>query len=166
MKALLGALTVLVLMIGAPLAYAYFPPQINTAPIAKNQTAALISGLELGQDDARDTCNHPDGCHWVILMRGNGFINQTQDFIRGYVHGFCSDPSVAGGGGSDAEQADITCDDGPNGARWALPGSLDGNNTTFWTPTGQDYQDARNHDYCLHNHPEDDLRLCVQKVTD
>jgi hypothetical protein len=61
---------------------------------------------------------------------------QTQEFIRGYVLGFCSTPENAGGGETDAEQADIRCDDGPNGARWAEPGSLDGNNTTFWTPSG------------------------------
>ena len=63
-------------------------------------------------------------------MRGHGFINQTQEFIKGYVYGFCGTPENAGGGGSDAEQADIrSCDDGPNGVRWATPGSLDDNNT-------------------------------------
>ena len=86
---------------------------------------------ECGTKDARIIF---DGCHWWILMRGHGFINQTQEFIKGYYYGFCSDPSEAGGGGSDAEQADIRCDDGPNGVRWALPGSLDHNNTRFWTP--------------------------------
>lgn len=30
---------------------------------------------------------------------------------------------------------DIRCDDGPNGIRYALPGSLDDNNTSFWTPS-------------------------------
>jgi hypothetical protein len=67
-------------------------------------------------------------------MRGNGFINQTRQFIEGYINGWCSDPKYAGGGGSDAEQADFNCDDGPNSARWALPGSVDSNNTIFWTP--------------------------------
>jgi hypothetical protein len=112
------------------------PYQIYTAPQSKNATADFISGLEHGKTDVKDDCNHSDGCHWWILIRGNGFIYQTQDFIRGYVYGFCSDPSMGTGGGRalHAEQADITCDDGPNGARWALPGSLDSNNTTFWTP--------------------------------
>ena len=142
MKAIIGTLTVLVLMIGAlvfPMekqqsALASYAAQLGTAPHAKDWHADILSGLAHGKADGKDNCYHPDGCHWWILMRGNGFINQTQEFIKGYVHGFCSDPENAGGGGSDAEQADITCDEGPNGARWATPGSLDSNNTTFWSP--------------------------------
>ena len=131
MKALVGAVAIVVLMIGAQSVYA---AELKDAPFSKHPMADIISGLAIGAQDAKDGCDHPDGCHWWILMRGNGFINQTQEFIRGYVHGFCSTPDNAGGGGSDAEQADIRCDKGPEGAAWALPGSLDDNNTTFWTP--------------------------------
>ena len=129
--AALGVLAMLVLMLCAQLAFA---AELKDAPFSKHPEADILSGLAHGAQDAKDSCNHPDGCHWWILMRGHGFINQTQEFIKGYYHGFCSDPSEASGGGSDAEQADIRCDDGPNGVRWAEPGSLDDNNTTFWTP--------------------------------
>ncbi len=69
-------------------------------------------------------------------MRGHGFINQTQEFIEGYCTWLLYNVRECTlVGGSDAEQADIkSCDDGPNGVRWAEPGSLDDNNTTFWTP--------------------------------
>ena len=118
-------------MIGAPLVYAF---ELKDAPFSKQPTADLLSGLEHGKADVKDGRNHPDELRSVDLMRGHGFINQTQEFIKGYYYGFCSDPSEASGGGSEAEQADIRCDDGPNGVRWAEPGSLDDNNTTFWTP--------------------------------
>jgi hypothetical protein len=118
-------------MIGAPSAYAQ---TLDKAPLSKHPTSDLLAGLAIGAQDAKDNCDHPDGCHEWILMRGHGFINQTQEFIRGYVYGFCSNPRFANGGGSDAEQADIRCDDGPNGVRWALPGTPDCNNTTFWSP--------------------------------
>jgi hypothetical protein len=64
-------------------------------------------------------------------MRGNGFVNQTQDFVRGYIRGFCSDPSEAGGGGSDADQAAFRCDKGPEDAGWE-PGKIP--DSEFWTP--------------------------------
>ena len=132
MKIVISALVaIVVLMIGAQSAYA---AELKDAPFSKHPMADIILGLAIGKADAEAGCNYPDGCHWWILMRGNGFINQTQEFIRGYVLGFCSNPEYAGGAGSDAEQADIRCDEGPNGARWATPGSLDSNNTTFWTP--------------------------------
>lgn len=134
MKIVISVVAILVLMIGAQLAFAVADmPQLYTAPFSKQPEADILSGLAHGAQDAKDSCNHPDGCHWWILMRGHGFINQTQEFIKGYVYGFCSNPTNIGGG-SDAEQADIRCDDGPNGVRWAEPGSLDDNNTTFWTP--------------------------------
>ncbi len=76
------------LMIGAQTAFA---AELKDAPFSKHPMADIISGLAIGAQDAKDSCYHPDGCHWWILMRGHG-------------------------------------------ARWATPGSLDGNNTTFWTP--------------------------------
>ena len=135
MKAVISAVAVLVLMIGAQSAFAVTDlPQLYAAPISKHPEADILSGLAHGAHDAKVICNNPVRCdHW-ITMRGHGFINQTQEFIKGYVHGFCSDPMFASGGGSDAEQADIRCDKGPEGVAWALPGSLDDNNTTFTTP--------------------------------
>ena len=67
-------------------------------------------------------------------MRGHGFINQTQEFIKGYINGFCGDPKYAGGGGSEAEQETFDCDYGPMSAAWLLPGDPDNNNTTYTTP--------------------------------
>jgi hypothetical protein len=131
MKVIIGAVVMVVLMIGAQSAFA---AQLGDAPFSKHPMADVLSGLAIGAQDAKDSCDHPDGCHMWILMRGHGFINQTQEFIRGYVHGFCSKPEFALGGGSDAEQADIRCDKGPEAASWASPGSLDSANTKFWTP--------------------------------
>ncbi len=131
MKIILSVITIS-LMIGAQSAYA---AELKDAPFSKHPMADVISGLAIGAQDAKAGCNYPDVCHWWILMRGHGFIDQTQEFIEGYVHGFCGMPENARGGGSDAEQADIkSCDDEPKGVRWAEPGSLDDNNTTFWTP--------------------------------
>jgi hypothetical protein len=118
-------------MIGAPNVYAQ---TIYNATISKHPEQDILSGLEHGKADASITCEHFYKCNNWILMRGHGFINQTQEFIRGYIHGFCSNPEFAGGGGSEAEQADFNCDDGPNGVRYALPGSLDDNNTAYVTP--------------------------------
>jgi len=111
-----------------------FAAELKDALFSKHPQADILSGLAHGAQDAKDSCNHPDGCHWWILMRSHGFINQTQEFIKGYYYGFCSNPKFADGGGRDAEQADIRCDDGTYGVHWAEPGSLDDNNTTFWTP--------------------------------
>ena len=139
MKIVLGVIAVVVLLIGASVfpmekQQSAYAAELKDAPLSKHPRADIIAGLAIGKADAEAGCNYPDGCHMWIFMRGNGFINQTQEFIRGYVHGFCSTPEFAGGGGSDAEQADIRCDKGPEAAAWATPGSLDTNNTTFWTP--------------------------------
>jgi hypothetical protein len=131
MKTIILSAVVICLMTGAQSAFAL---DLSNATFSKHPMVDIISGLALGAQDAKDSCVHPDGCHWWILMRGHGFINQTQEFIKGYVHGFWSTPENALGGGSDAEQADIRCDKGPEGAAWASPGSLDDNNTTYWTP--------------------------------
>ena len=130
-KPLMLVIALMILTIGAQSAFA---AESKDAPFSKHPMADVISGLAIGKADAEAGCNHPDGCHWWILMRGHGFINQTQEFIKGYVYGSCGNSENARGGGSDAEQADIRSDDGPNGARWAEPGTEDSNNTTFWTP--------------------------------
>jgi hypothetical protein len=46
------------LMIGAPSAFAISDYQ---------------SGFNHGVSDARDSRQHPDGCHWYVLQPGNGF---------------------------------------------------------------------------------------------
>jgi hypothetical protein len=92
LKTIIGALAVLILMIGAQSAFAISDYQ---------------SGLNHGVSDGKDSCLHPDGCHWYILQPGKGFADHTKEFIRGYIAGWCqSSPS---GGGSDADQARFEC---------------------------------------------------------
>ena len=65
-----------------------------------------------------DRCTHPDGCHWYILQPGKGFQFHTWDFIRGYVTGWCSvNPP---GSGSDADEAEFDCAEGPSSAGWMV----------------------------------------------
>ncbi len=96
--------------------------------LADNPKADFQSGLEYGEADVKASCNHPEGCHWWIRMRGNGFMNQTQEFVRGYSLGFCSN-SEFGSIGSVVDQASFNCDKGPQDARYKPMNSSD-----FWTP--------------------------------
>lgn len=128
-------LMVVMLLIGAPNVYAFDPQsQFYTAPLSKQPEKDILAGLEHGKAGAEANCEHISGCNDWIMMRGHGFINQTQEFIKGYVYGFCSNPKFTSGGGQEAEQAGFDCDKGPESAFWALPGSLDDNNTTYVTP--------------------------------
>jgi hypothetical protein len=63
------------------------------------------SGYDHGASDARDDCS--DGCDWYILEPGKGFEFHTQEFIDGYIDGFCdnSPPSHE----SDADEATFNC---------------------------------------------------------
>jgi hypothetical protein len=45
------------------------------------------SGYDHGAGDASDDCS--DGCDWYILEPGKGFEFHTQEFIDGYIDGFC-----------------------------------------------------------------------------
>ena len=47
--------------------------------------------------------------NWYILQPGKGFGHHTQEFINGYVAGFCSVST----GGSDADQATFDCPQSP-----------------------------------------------------
>jgi len=107
---------------------------LETAPLSKHPQADILSGLALGAHDSRTYCPQADHCDNWITMRGHGFINQTQDFIKGYVYGFCSNPKFTSGGGSEAEQAGFDCDQGPDGVWWVLPGDPEDNDTTYTTP--------------------------------
>jgi hypothetical protein len=129
--AALGTLAMLVLMLGAQSAFA---AELKDAQFSKHPEADIVSGLAHGAKDAKDGCNHPDSCHQWILMRGHGFINQTQEFIKGYYYGFCSNPKFTSGGGSEADQAGFDCDQGPDGVWWVLPGDPEDNDTTYTTP--------------------------------
>jgi hypothetical protein len=63
------------------------------------------SGYDHGANDARDDCS--DGCDWYILEPGKGFAFHTQEFIDGYIDGFCHNSPP--GRGSDADEATFDC---------------------------------------------------------
>jgi hypothetical protein len=103
MKIILSVIIV-VLMIGTPSAYAqvihFEHPQ-----------ADYQSGFKHGVADASDQCKDPRvPCLAYVWKSPNGFINQTDDFIDGYVTGFCK---IAGPDASMEEpEADFWCKDG------------------------------------------------------
>jgi hypothetical protein len=66
MKAIIGALAIVILMIGAPLAYAQ-PPE------------DYLRGYTQGTIDAKDSCI--DTCHQYVLEPGHGFTDLTWDKI-------------------------------------------------------------------------------------
>ena len=95
MKVVLGAVVVLVLMIGAQSAFALTEYQL---------------GFKRGVSDA-DT---PSVQQWYILRIGNGFASHSKEFVRGYVNGFCSiQPTTS----NDDDQATWDCKKGPDSAR-------------------------------------------------
>jgi hypothetical protein len=100
MKIVIGALAIVVLMTIAQSTFAQ-------APLSKHPQADYQSGFEHGVSDGKDSCLHPDGCHWYILGKDKGFAFHTKEFIRGYITGWCT--SSPPGGGSDADQARFEC---------------------------------------------------------
>lgn len=70
---------VVVLVIGAPSTYV----QVIHS---KHSQADFKSGYDHGVADASDPCNDPKiPCLAYVWKSHNGFINQTNDFIDGYV---------------------------------------------------------------------------------
>ena len=94
MKTLLIAVAVIVLMIGAPSVFA---------------STEYQSGYKHGVIDGKDSCLHPDGCHWYILQPDKGFAFHTKEFIRGYIAGWCLNSPPAGG--SDADETRFQCNE-------------------------------------------------------
>jgi hypothetical protein len=82
---------------------------ISFGLIASNDATAskspYQSGYDHGASDARDDCS--DGCDWYILEPGKGFEFHTQEFIDGYIDGFCDNSPP--GRGSDADEATFNC---------------------------------------------------------
>ena len=74
------------LMIGAPFAFA----QAGGDILSKHPISDMLSGYDHGVADASDPCNDPQiPCIAYVWKSPNGFINQTSEFIDGYVLGFC-----------------------------------------------------------------------------
>jgi hypothetical protein len=73
MKTIVLSVIVLVLIIGAPLAYA---------------ETAFQSGSNHGINDAN--CTDQSICHDYISEPGHGFSHHTHEFINGYIRGYCT----------------------------------------------------------------------------
>ena len=108
-----------------PLAYAQSVP-------SKHPQVDYQSGLKWGIHDAKDKHNT------YLFQPGNGFINQTDSFINGYVIGYCSvvGPNVS----FDEPEGDFDCNKGPDSAGWDVGHTINGNFTSkfpsrngYWT---------------------------------
>ena len=121
MKIILSVIVVM-LMIGVPAAYA----QVIHS---KHPAVDYLSGYYYGLSDANDPCNNPRiPCIAYVWKSPNGFINQTDDFIDGYVTGFCK---IAGPDATmDEPEADFWCKDGPKSAGWMVGPTINGNYTS------------------------------------
>jgi hypothetical protein len=94
-----------------------FRAQLDDAPRSNQSTIDVNTGFIIGAHDAADKCQ-PE-CHQWIDLPGNGFANKTQEFIRGYIYGWCSNPeNINGAGREDNYNANWDCDRGPNSAYW------------------------------------------------
>ena len=69
----------------------------------------MLSGYDHGVNDA----NKPEYRDLYIWLSPHGFINQTKEFIDGYVLGYCS---IRPNTGMDEDEADFWCSDGPESA--------------------------------------------------
>ena len=114
MKIVIGIVAILVLMIGAQSAYAQMGALKSKHPVVD-----YLSGYYYGLCDANDDCKDPRiTCIAYVWKSPNGFINQTDAFIDGYVSGFCkiSGPDT----GMDEDEADFDCNKGPSSAGWMI----------------------------------------------
>lgn len=84
--------------------------------------AAFQSGYKHGVADGK--CAQTAACSdYYITQSGKGFAFHTQDFITGFVNGYCSIvwppmSKAASDVGFDADEASFSCKEGPSSARW------------------------------------------------
>lgn len=78
---------------------------VITSSTVEASKSPYRSGYDHGASDAKDDCS--DGCDWYILEPGKGFAFHTQEFIDGYIDGFCDNSPP--GRGSDADEASFNC---------------------------------------------------------
>jgi hypothetical protein len=81
-------------------------------PILLTPTLVLAAtpyntGFSHGVSDAAKANQGLGGSDWYITQPGKGFADHTQEFINGYIAGFCS--LANSGQGSDADQATFSC---------------------------------------------------------
>ncbi len=104
--------------------------KVNAIGIFYSQARAFTSihGNSLrapihGNKDVYDDCNHPDGCHFYVRQPGHEFKHLTEEFIRGYITGFCTVTHWKFGGAFDLDEYGFDCRDGTASSRmvgWAL----------------------------------------------
>ena len=63
----------IVLFMGAPFAFAQ-----SGGLLSKHPQAYYQSGFKHGVIDGKDSCKHPDGCHWYVLQPGKGFYQSDK----------------------------------------------------------------------------------------
>lgn len=127
MKILIGTIGILMLLAAvAPTAFA----QIG-APLSKHPISDMLSGYDHWVADAKDPCK-PDCRNVYIWHSPNGFINQTKEFIDGYVLGFCSisDANTS----MDEPEADFDCNEGPSSAGWMVGETITSTYTSKFGP--------------------------------
>jgi hypothetical protein len=118
---ILSVVAIVIILTVVQPAYAY-RAQLLDAPEAGNgnQPQSAIetnAGFILGAHDGTDKCQ-PQCQTWIDLP-GNGFANKTQEFIRGYIYGYCTNQvNINGAGREDDYNASFDCDKGPMSASW------------------------------------------------
>ena len=119
---IISSVIVMMLMIGAQSAYA----QVIHS---KHPQVDYQLGFKWGVRDAQFKCSpHCNSTNVYIWHSPNGFINQTNDFIDGYVTGFCK--VVGPDSGMDEPEADFDCDKGPSSAGWMIGKTITGTYTS------------------------------------
>lgn len=114
MKTIILSVIVVSLLLGAPNVYAQ-----TGALVSKHPQTDYKSGYDHGVADASDDCKDPRiPCIAYVWKSPNGFINQTDSWIDGYVTGFCkiSGPNTE----MDEDEADFDCNKGPSSAGWMI----------------------------------------------
>jgi hypothetical protein len=74
------------------------------------------SGFLHGNKDVYDNCSHTDGCHFYIRQPGHEFKHLTEEFIRGYITGFCTVTHWERGGAFYHTEAGFDCRNGTSPA--------------------------------------------------
>jgi hypothetical protein len=120
-KTITIGIIIMVLVMGAPNAYAQ---SIHSG----HPLTDFKSGYAHGIADASDPCKDP--CLAYVWKSPNGFINQTTDFINGYVTGFCK--ILGPDSGMDEPEADFDCNKGPSSAGWMIGKTITGTYTSVF----------------------------------
>ena len=75
-------------------------------------------GLTLGEIDGKDSIENNGTGTLYVEQPGKGFINQTKEFVNGYVTGYCKFNADFAGFLTDVE---LNCVQGPSSISWPIP---------------------------------------------